>query len=354
MRIGEQLLKAGLIDWETLALAVTDQPGSRKRLCSLLIAQGTLAFDDASRALGEQLGSTAVLERHLTHRDSSVAGLLPASIAKARVAIPIGRLGNGTLIVCVRDPSDALRAALVRAIGEDIVLAVCPASPLERLVTETYATEQVVQLADADVVEDEPEPDVDVPIEVEEPPPPELELDIDVQPARMASRALPVAIKAIATAPPARDSLDAALGACKTVDEPGWLFDVVMPYLEAKWTASLVLELRDTRAVGIRGHGKRLKPGAVKTFVVTIEDAQLVKLARDERRIIDEPPADLGSEHEELATALEVDVPLAAGLGATDVRYVLLLGEPVDQDREDALVDLGLLVEAMSDALSRM
>jgi hypothetical protein len=29
MRIGEQLMKTGLIDWETLALAVTDQPGSR-------------------------------------------------------------------------------------------------------------------------------------------------------------------------------------------------------------------------------------------------------------------------------------------------------------------------------------
>ncbi len=354
MRIGEQLMKAGLIVWETLALAVTDQPGSRKRLCSLLIAQGKLAFDDASRALGEQLGSTAVLERHIAHRDRSVAGLLPAQIAKARVAIPIGRLGSGTLIVCVRDPSEGLRAALARAIGEDIVLAVCPASPLERLVAETYAVEQVVQLADADVVEDEP--DVEVPIEVEEPPPPpELELDIDVQPAQMASRALPVTIKRLATAPPAKDSLDAALGACKTVDEPGWLFDVVMPYLEAKWSASLVLELRESRAVGIRGHGKRLKPSAVKTFVVTIEDAGLVKLARDERRIVEDAPAELGSEHEELATALEVEVPLAAGLASPDgVRHVLLLGAPVDQEREDALVDLGLLVEAMTDALARM
>jgi hypothetical protein len=295
-----------------------------------------------------------VLERHLAHRDRSVAGLLPAAVAKARVAIPIGRLGNGTLIVCVRDPSEALRAALAKAAGEDIMLAVCPASPLERLVSETYATEQVVQLADADVVEDEPE--IDVPIEVEEPPPPpELELDIDVQPARMASRALPVAIKRLATAPPAKDSLDAALGACKTVDEPGWLFDVVMPYLESRWSSSLILEVRDTRAVGIRGHGKRLKPSAVKTFVVTIEDAGLVKLARDEKRIVDEPPAELGSEHEELATALEVEVPLAAGLASPDgVRYVLLLAAPVGQDREDALVDLGLLVEAMTDALARM
>lgn len=353
MRIGEQLLKAGLIDWETLALAVTDQPGTRQRLCSLLIDQGKLAFDDASRALGEQHGTSAVLERHLAHRDRDVAGLLPGQIAKARIAIPIGRLGNGTLIVCVRDPSSALHAALARAIGEEIVLAVCPASALERLVTATYATEQVAVLADADVVEDEPE--VDVPIEVDEPPPPELELDIDVQPARMASRALPVAIKRLATAPPAKDSLDAALGACKTVDEPGWLFDVVMPYLESRWTSSLVLELRDTRAVGIRGHGKRLKPSAVKTFVVTIEDAGLVKLARDEKRIVDEPPAELGSEHEELATALELEVPLAAGLaGSNGVRHVLLLGSPVGQEREDALVDLGLLVEAMSDALARM
>ena len=41
-------------------------------------------------------------------------------------------------------------------------------------------------------------------------------------------------------------------------------------------------------------------------------------------------------------------------LKGDEVSHVLLLGESSVADREDALVDLGLLVEGMNDALSRM
>jgi hypothetical protein len=358
LRVGEVLLRHGWVDWETLALALGDQPASGMRLCSLLVSQRKVDFDHASRALGEQHGTAAVLRHHLERRDKSLAALLPATLARAEVAIPIGRLGTGTLIVCVRDPSERLRATLVRSLREEIVLAVAPARYIERLVVEAYAERSDTEIAvlDAELVEDDDDDVFDVEVEASPAPVDDLAIDIEVTAPAAANRALPVAFKPVAAKAPARDSLDAALAACKNVDEPDWLFDVTSAYLTAHWSAWLLLAIRDPRAVGIRGSGKRLKPGSIKTFVVTLEDANLVRMARDERRTVDEVPAEPGSEHEVIAGALDHPASLAAAPLAkgTAITHVLLVGDPVGAEREDSLVDLGLLVETMTEALSRM
>ncbi len=97
----------------------------------------------------------------------------------------------------------------------------------------------------------------------------------------------------------------------------------------------------------------------MKTFVVDISEIALLELARtDKRMLVDERPSDPGSEHELLAKTLGVggsnSVPIVAPLvRAGRVDHVLVLGEPVGKDRDDALVDLGLLVEALTEALAR-
>jgi hypothetical protein len=333
------------------------------RLCSMLVAQGKLDFDDASRTLGELHGTACALRHHIERRDKSLAALLPAALARSHVALPIGRLGSGTLIVCVRDPSESLEATLARAVREPVVMAVAPARYIERLVTEAYAERSDAEIAvlDAELVEDEDDGGgFDVEVEVESAPVPapvdDLAIDIETTAPAAANRALPVAFKPrAATANPVRDSLDATLAACKEIDELDWLLDVTAVYLTAHWSSWLLLELRDQRAVGLRGSGKRLKPASIKTFIVTIDDAALVRLARDERRTIDDVPAEPGAEHPEIVSALDIASPIAAPLVAgSTVSHVLLLGEPVGSYREDALVDLGLLVVTMRDALSRM
>lgn len=358
MRVGDVLLRHGWIDWETLALAIADQPASGMRLCSLLVSQHKLDFDDASRALGEHLGTAAALRRHLEGRDLTLAARLPAALARARVALPIGRLRKGTLIVCVRDPSPALRATLARAAGEEIVMAVAPAHYIQRLVLDAYPPDADIAVLDAELVEDEDDAmGFDVDVEVPEArAADDLALDIQTTPPMAANRALPVVIKRLDTVPPpARDSLDATLSACKQIDEADWLFDVTEVYLSAHWSSWLLVEIRDQRAVGVRGHGKRLKPASVRTFIVTIEDAELVRIARDERRIVDEVPDAPGPEHEVIVKALDTAAVIAAPLVArAKVSHVLIVGEPLGTDREDALVDLGMLVETMSEALSRM
>ncbi len=137
-RIGEILVENGWVPAPVVQRALAKQREIPRRLCSMLIAAGVLDVDHASRALGEQLGVAAVLQKHLDHRDRSLTALIPTELARAWWLLPIGRMGNGDLIVCARDPRPSVLAALKEVISETIVLAVAPASQIETLITETY------------------------------------------------------------------------------------------------------------------------------------------------------------------------------------------------------------------------
>ncbi len=345
MRIGELLLERNWIDWESLTLAIMDQRSTGMRLCSLLVARRRLEFDFAARALGEQRGVHAALRRHLEGRDRSLAALLPEREARRAVALPIGRLGNGTLIVCARDPTPRLRDQLARVIGEPIMLAVALARPLERLVEYVY-TEIDVPI---DVAADDPElePVIDDEIAAG----PDLSFDVDLSDLATRSRALPVQIKPTQPAP--RDPLDAAIASFRDIDDVEWLLDVVTAYLASRWKASLLLAIDGIRATGVRGHGERLKPSVTRSFVLPLSEPSIVQLARDERRIIDETPDDAAKR---LAVTLDyarqpVGAPILKG---NDVSHVLVVGDPRSGDHDDALRDLEVLAEALGEALAKL
>jgi hypothetical protein len=326
MRVGELLLQRGWVSRESIARAVADQKRTKSRLCSQLVANGALEQDKASQVLGELHGCAAVMKRHLDGRDESLASLLPGDKARELVAIPIGRLSAGALIVCVRDPSPVLQGKLAWMLDEEPVLAVAPAAIVEALIDRVY--------------------EIDIPIDIDEPPAP--------RPAPK-KRALSVVVPIIAPVA-ARDALDTTIAAFREIDDLEWLFDVATQYLAKAWSASLLVALRDKRAVGARGHGTRVTPAAVRTYVVDIEDSALIATARRERRIlVEDLPLDFGDEQELITTMLGTETPIVAPIIGNDaVTHVLLLGEPVDKDREDAVVDLGLLAEALGEAVARI
>ncbi|MEO8701950.1 MAG: hypothetical protein ABI867_18035, partial [Kofleriaceae bacterium] len=138
IRVGEILLEHGWVDAPSLQRAIAEQRHTGKRLCSLLIARGLLDPDHASRALGQQHEVAAVLQRHFENRDRSLAQLLPAALARACFALPIGRNREGAVIVCVRDPRRELDAVIAQAIHGSVMIAVGPASQLERLIDLAY------------------------------------------------------------------------------------------------------------------------------------------------------------------------------------------------------------------------
>jgi hypothetical protein len=324
MRVGELLLQRGWVSRESLARALADQKRTKRRLCSQRVTKGALDQDKAAQALGELHRSAAAMKRHLDGRDESLASLITGDKARELVAIPIGRTSAGALIVCVRDPSPMLQGKLAWMLGEEPVLAVAPAAVIDALIDTAY--------------------EIDIPIDIDEPPAPKKK-----------TRALSVVIPVMA-APAARDLLDATLAAFREIDDLEWLFDVAAEYLAKAWSSSLLVALREKRAVGVRGHGARVTPNAVRTYVADIEDAELLAVARRERRmLIDDLPLDMGDEQELITTLLGTESPIVAPIiGNEAVSHVLLLGEPVGKDREDAVVDLGLLVEALGEAIARL
>jgi hypothetical protein len=388
--IGDILLEHGWVSWEQLAVAVNDQAdladrgaraSSRIRLCSMLVSRGVVDFDHASRALGEHFGCAAALRRHLERRDRSVASLLPPESARRLIVLPIGRLAGGALIVCARDPSPELQAALARALGQDVVIAVAPASYLERLVERTYPSDidLPIEVGDAisDVeplsefeIQDASESDLrgasDFDIEVDDSAGAQgddFAIDVELGDARTTPAApkhkpLPVQIKPIARAAtdaPRRDSLDATIASFPDIDDLEWLLDVVMGYVAKRWAAAVLLAISDKRAVGVRGHGRRIE-SKVRTFVVPLSEPSLVQLARDERRVVDEPPLDTARVHGSVLAALDNPLhPIAAPVVKNaEVHYVLVVGDPVEGDNTDALPDVEVLAEAMSEAIARL
>src|SRR3954466_6837729 len=98
-RIGEILVEQGWVTPAALERALAKQlEGSR--ICSVLISRDVIDVDVASRALGEQHGVPAVLQKHIDHRDRSLAQLIPAELARTWCVLPIGRKANGELVVC--------------------------------------------------------------------------------------------------------------------------------------------------------------------------------------------------------------------------------------------------------------
>ncbi|CAN5897535.1 hypothetical protein BH11MYX2_BH11MYX2_06160 [soil metagenome] len=140
-RIGEILLARGWVGAELLERALAKQGESGMRTCSFLVACGAIDADTAARALGEQHGVLAVLQRHLERRDRALAKMLPADTAQLYTALPIGRMASGEIIVCLRDPKPELRGVLARAMKDKVVLAVAPASQLTQLVRDEYGDE---------------------------------------------------------------------------------------------------------------------------------------------------------------------------------------------------------------------
>jgi hypothetical protein len=159
MRIGELLLEQRKLRASDLTRALAEKPAD-KRLCSFLIANGLVEFDDASRALGEQRGIACALSKHLAGRDPAMARAIPAEFGRSSCALPIGKTSKGSVIVCVRDPAPALQRALEQAIGGEVLMVIAPATRLEHLVADAYGTAPLDEF------------DIDFDIAVEAAPPP--------------------------------------------------------------------------------------------------------------------------------------------------------------------------------------
>ncbi len=330
MRVGEILLRERWLDWEPLVIALDDQRGTDVRIVSLLVARRHITFDQGSRALAELHGVRALLQRHLEARDHGVVATLPAELMRTAIALPIGRMGDGTLIVAVRDPSAALEARIAQALaGAPFALAVAPASELERALAEALERRAADEV---DISVDAGAPG-EVEVDLDASSSGELALDIEVAttPVR-ASKPLPVAIKPVA-APQragAPDSIEAVIAALPDIDDVGWLLDAVTKVLAKHWVAAIV------RPAG------EATPGS------------LIALACERRRVVYDVaprPADSALVAELRYPAQPVVAPVLRG---DQVAYIIAVGAPREGEVEDAAAELAMLAEAVGERLASL
>jgi len=409
-RIGELLLAHKLVDESVILRALAEQGATHRRLCSILIARGAVHPDDAVRLLAEQHEMAGALQRHLTGRDPALAKLIPAELARSWMALPIGRMRGGELIVCVRDPSSELIPELERVTHGPVMLAIAPATQLEALVTSAYGavpqdevdvsmetgpiaiiddtTFRIVDLDDDRVSKmtqqiaieahlspagiparppnpsRPPEPRTATssvpPRGRQEPPTPAISRTSTPLPPR-ASTPPPARMT---TPPPARAStpppsspsspiaLDHTLKAIERALTHDDATDAAMAFVESRFPASLLLVLKDGAAVGHRGHGPQISEDVIQGIAVPLTAPTIVKLAHDSRRIATTTPPGTGPLQERLEQLLG-DGPIAAPIFVSSrVVFVLAVGA----DDLDALAgaELDRLTTALGVAYTRI
>ena len=143
-RLGDMLLRRGLITQEQLDDALAESRSSGDLLGRVMIRRRFIFEDELARTVADQLDLPYVNLR-VAGFDRSVALMLPSHEGMRMAALPIGVLG-GRIRVAFADPSDEAAKAFTRQYVGDFTLAVADLSDIElawRSLDPTCAVAQV-------------------------------------------------------------------------------------------------------------------------------------------------------------------------------------------------------------------
>jgi len=344
-RIGEILLLRESIDSQQLMQAIRDQadrPG--ERLVSMLIKRTQLDPDEGALALSEQTGFPAALQRHLEGRHEDTHALMPAPLAQRWVVLPVGRAREGTLVVCARDPTPILAAALRHALDTPIKLAVAPAILVERLISSVYGPVAPVEGAEQPSAQPAPPSIADIgAVTVDE---------HDMRPPRTVSRMFrgrPDSGLMAAARP--LDTLEATLQEIDHAFSIAAVERQVLAYAAQRWRAALLVKIVDGIAMGHRGHGERL--GSAEAFMIPVSSPTLIQIAHDTRDIaVEQPQSEVQSRLADLLGDAE-DPVAGPAISNGRVEAVLVVGDPLGGTLRDTVAELERLVDALGAGYQR-
>ncbi len=161
-RIGELLVRAGVITEEDLAAALERQREVGGRIGEILI--GSFGLDDevVARALAEQK-QVEFLDLNLFPVDRRAAVLLPARSALRARAIPVD-FRDGSLVLAMADPLDieTIDDTELRT-GMPVIPAVATAAQIEHAVHRYITSTDAVESVSLDTLTAEPEEALEVP-----------------------------------------------------------------------------------------------------------------------------------------------------------------------------------------------
>ncbi len=104
VKLGEMLVKAGLIGAEQLQEALGAQKQTGEKLGYVLVSLGYVQEEEITQLLSEQYGVPSINLRHF-EIDESVIDLIPAEVSQKYLVVPVNRTG-ATLTIAMADPTN--------------------------------------------------------------------------------------------------------------------------------------------------------------------------------------------------------------------------------------------------------
>jgi type IV pilus assembly protein PilB len=104
VKLGEMILRAGLIEAEQLQEALESQKGSGDKLGFTLVNLGYVKEEEITQLLSEQYGVPSINLRHF-EIDETVINLIPSEVSQKYLVIPVNRTGS-TLTIAMADPTN--------------------------------------------------------------------------------------------------------------------------------------------------------------------------------------------------------------------------------------------------------
>jgi type IV pilus assembly protein PilB len=104
IKLGEMLVKTGLISADQLQEALGAQKQSGEKLGYVLVSLGYVKEDEVTQLLSEQYGVPSINLRHF-EIDESVIDLIPAEVSQKYLVVPVNRTG-ATLTIAMADPTN--------------------------------------------------------------------------------------------------------------------------------------------------------------------------------------------------------------------------------------------------------
>jgi type IV pilus assembly protein PilB len=139
-RLGDLLVREGLINQDQLQRALSEQRGSGERLGSVLVRLNLISEDQLTGFLSRQYGIPAITLSQLDV-DSDVLKLVPAQIARKYEVLPIKRAGN-SLTLAMADPTNVFALDDVGFMTNlQVVPVVSPQGAIRQAIERLYDTE---------------------------------------------------------------------------------------------------------------------------------------------------------------------------------------------------------------------
>jgi len=145
VRLGEMLVKAGLITPEQLQEALAVQQKNGEKVGYNLIRLGHVREDDITQLLSEQYGVPSINLRHF-EIDGTVISLVPSEVAQKYMVLPVNRTG-ATLTIAMADPTNVFAMDDIKFMtGYNVEPVVASEIAIREAIEKYYGSQHALEL----------------------------------------------------------------------------------------------------------------------------------------------------------------------------------------------------------------